>query len=296
MRVTDDQYAELVERRWCDPAGVAAALATRKRRTGPLPGSIFIVAADHSSRGALGIRDEPLAMADRHSLLERLAEALANASVDGVLASADILEDLALLGLLEGRLAYGTMNRGGLMGARWELDDRFTAYDAAHVASIGLDGGKMLLRIDDEDPGTIPTLESCARAVTELADRGLHAMVEPLPYRKNEHGGAVLDPSEEKLIRAMGVASGLGASAAYTWLKVPASADVERVMRISSLPALILGGAPGRDPAAALARWERALALPTVRGLVVGRTLLYPVDGDVARAVETAGALVEARR
>ena len=33
-------------------------------------------------------------------------------------------------------------------------------------------------------------------------------------------------------------------------------------------------------------------ALPGVRGLVVGRTLLYPADGDVAAAVDTAAALV----
>ena len=35
-----------------------------------------------------------------------------------------------------------------------------------------------------------------------------------------------------------------------------------------------------------------ALALPGVRGLVVGRALLYPPDGDVAAAVDAAVALV----
>ncbi|MHB1975252.1 MAG: Cgl0159 family (beta/alpha)8-fold protein, partial [Acidimicrobiales bacterium] len=34
---------------------------------------------------------------------------------------------------------------------------------------------------------------------------------------------------------------------------------------------------------------------PGVRGLVVGRTLLYPPDGDVAAAVDTAAALVRPR-
>jgi len=36
------------------------------------------------------------------------------------------------------------MNRGGLQGAAFELDDRFTGYDAATIAAMGFDGGKML--------------------------------------------------------------------------------------------------------------------------------------------------------
>ena len=35
-----------------------------------------------------------------------------------------------------------------------------------------------------------------------------------------------------------------------------------------------------------------ALALPGVRGFVIGRALLYPADGDVAAAVDAACALV----
>ncbi|MEJ7720077.1 MAG: hypothetical protein WKF58_06345 [Ilumatobacteraceae bacterium] len=63
---------------------------------------------------------------------------------------------------------------------------------------------------------------------------------------------------------------------------------------MTTQPLLLLGGAPGPDPAATLASWERALAQPTVRGLVVGRALLYPPDGDVAGAVDRAAALVSA--
>ena len=33
------------------------------------------------------------------------------------------------------------------------------------------------------------------------------------------------------------------------------------------------------------ATWKQALARPNVRGLVVGRTLLYPADDDVTAAV-----------
>ena len=80
------------------------------------------------------------------------------------------------------------MNRGGLAGATWELDDRFTAYDTDHLVAANLDAGKMLLRIDPTDAGTVPTLEACAAAVVALNDRGLMAMVEPIPYRKDADG------------------------------------------------------------------------------------------------------------
>jgi hypothetical protein len=40
------------------------------------------------------------------------------------------------------------------------------------------------------------------------------------------------------------------------------------------------------DDPDAMARWQRALKLPTVLGMTVGRALLYPPDGDVAAAVD----------
>ena len=44
------------------------------------------------------------------------------------------------------------------------------------------------------------------------------------------------------------------------------------------------------------ARWQRALRLPGVRGLVVGRALLYPPGDDVAAAVDLAHSLLPARQ
>ena len=52
------------------------------------------------------------------------------------------------------------------------------------------------------------------------------------------------------------------------------------------------GGARDDRPDEMFARWQRALALPGVRGLVVGRNLLYPADGDVVAAVKTAVSLL----
>ncbi|MDA8208867.1 MAG: aldolase [Actinomycetota bacterium] len=296
MQISDQMFHELIGARVSSPARVAGALSERKHRAELAPdGVLFVVAADHPARGALAAGSDPLAMADRRDLLRRLATALGNPRVDGVLASADILEDLAFFGLLDDRLAIGTMNRGGLAGARWGMDDRMTAYDAAHVEELGLDGGKVLLRLDDEDPSTAATIEACARAVTELADRRLMAMIEPLAYTKDVDGMPQLDNRPESLIRAAAVASGLGASSAYTWLKVPSGERVADVMGVSTCPAVVLGGAVSSDQAAALAAWERALSHPNCRGLVIGRSLLYPAVGDVEAGVAAAAKLVDAK-
>ena len=286
-------YAELIEARVREPKALQRALAGRARRSVPgVDGRLMLLAADHTARGMLGVGADPLAIADRFTLLDRLVRGLAVDGVDGVMASADILEELAFLGVLEGRLAIGTMNRGGIIGAKWELDDRLTAYDTEHVASMGLDGGKTLLRIEDTDSGLPRTLEMVARLTTELADLGIMSLIEPLPYLKNEHGGAHLDHSEERLIKVVAIASGLGSSSAFTWLKIPATANPDRVAAATSCPILLLGGDAGAQWEQVFARWEQALSVPNIRGLVPGRALLYPESLTVEEAVGRAARLV----
>ncbi len=290
--VLDADYSELLEARVRRPQALRTALVDRARR--PLvgdDGNLLILAADHTARGMIAVGDDLLAVADRRSLLDRLVRGL-EAGADGVLASADILEELAFLGALEGRLAIGTINRGGVIGATWELDDRITAYDPEHVISLGLDGGKVLLRIEDTDPGVARTIESVAAVVTTLADAEVMCLVEPLPYLKDSDGRAYLDRSTERLVKVVSIASGLGSSSAHTWLKIPAVERMDVVAGATSMPILMLGGDPGTQAAAVFRLWEDAMAQPNVRGLVAGRALLYPQDDDVAAAVGHASAFV----
>ncbi|MBK3606945.1 hypothetical protein JHN62_36630 [Streptomyces sp. MBT54] len=159
------------------PEAVAEAAARRtRRRLIRHPGDrLMIIAADHPARGALAVGDRSLAMANRFELLERLCLALSRPGVDGVLASADVLDDL-------------------------------------------------LLR-------------------PPPAHRGQPQRVAPLPVR-----------------------------------------------------GVLLGADLAADQDAAYGKWRDALRLPTVRGLVVGRSLLYPVDGDVTLAVDTAVSLLRPGR
>ena len=289
-----DRWDDLLRIRATDPSAVARAYAERKRPSSVLSerGTLFLVAADHPARGSLRSGDDAMAMADRRSLLARLIEALEHPDVDGVLGSPDVVEELLLLGALDDKLVIGSMNRGGLDGASWTMDDRFTGYDAASIAACRLDGGKMLLRIDDQDPSTAGTLEGCADAVSELAAQGLMAMVEPLPNHRSEDGTLTLRKDVPALARAITIASALGTTSAFTWLKMPACDDPVTVFGATTLPCVVLGGVPSPDPAVDLESWGRALTQPTVRGLVVGRALLYPPDGDVRAAVDAAATVL----
>ncbi|MEW1718282.1 deoxyribose-phosphate aldolase [Streptomyces sp. NPDC093109] len=277
------------------PEAIAEAAARRVRR--PLigdSGRLMIVAADHPARGSLAVGGHSLAMANRADLLERLCTALSRPGVDGVLATADILEDLLLLGVLENKVVMGSMNRGGLAGASFELDDRFTGHRAEDIERLRFDAGKLLLRIDYDDRGSLDTLHTTARAVDDMAARRLPLFVEPFLSRRAD-GAVRNDLSAEAVTRSIAIASGLGGTSAYTWLKLPVTRDPDDMagaLAASTLPAVLLGGEVGADQDGAYERWRKALRLPTVQGLVVGRSLLYPATGDVETAVDTAVSLL----
>lgn len=286
-------YADVTERRSREPEAVARALSARRRRPAFLPpdGRLMLIAADHPARGALAAQGRPTAMNSRREMLDRLRTALSRPGVDGLLATADVAEDLALLGALEDKIVVASMNRGGLAGASFELDDRMTGYDVEGVVRARFDAAKMLNRIDLDDAGTVATLESASQAVTQLARAGIVAMLEPFMSRRVE-GRVVNDLGSDAVIKSVHIAQGLGSTSAYTWLKLPVVPDMERVMEATTFPTLLLGGDPTGRPEETYATWGEALRLPAVRGLVVGRALLYPPDDDVTRAVDTAVSLV----
>lgn len=276
-----------------NPGRLAEVYANRKRR--PIiegDGKLFIVAADHPARGALGVRKDSMAMADRYDLLTRLATALERPGVDGVLGTPDIIDDLALLGFLDNKVIVGSMNRGGLRGGSFEMDDRYTSYDVPSIVRDGLDFAKNLIRVNFQDNATVVTLESTARAVDQAAAAKLPIMLEPF-ISEWSNGNIRNDLSTEAVIKSISIAAGLGNSSAYSWMKLPVVENMERVMASTTMPTLLLGGDPAEGEEEALfANWANALALPGVRGLVVGRSLLYPATGDVVSAIDAAASLV----
>src|SRR3954447_2957550 len=203
-----DELRELAETRALRPEAIADAAAAPPRPAGPLAeGRAFVIAADHTARNMLGAGERPAAMADRADMLERLVLALSRPGVTGVLGTPDVIEDLLLLGALDGKSVFGSMNRGGLSGASWEIDDRFTAYDAATIEAMGFEGGKMLVRFDLGDPATAATAEAAGRAGGDRPARGVVAMVEPFMARTVD-GTVTHELSTDAAVKASMIAAG----------------------------------------------------------------------------------------
>lgn len=291
--LTDKQYNELIQARLKSPESFKKALVSRKRRkmVGK-DGRLLIVAADHTARGIISAGSEKYIIANRRLLLDRLVRSLSNPNVDGVLASADIVEELAWLGALESKLVFGTMNRGGYLGTTWGLDDPMTAYDADSIAELGLDAGKVLVRFEDTDIGVGRTIEYVVEAMRLLAEREIVCLVEPLPYKKDATGMPMLDKSTDRLDKIVSITAGFGSSASYTWLKLPSWTNHITLRESTTLPILLLGGDPGENLDTTFEEWRSALQIPNVIGLVAGRPLLYPFDNDVERSVDRAAKLV----
>jgi DhnA family fructose-bisphosphate aldolase class Ia len=291
-------YEGITEIRVRQP-GFADGEADRRarRRVAAPDGQLVILAADHPGRASLRIQDDPMAMGDRHEYLARVLRVLSHPGVDGIVSTPDVVEDLLILaGLvrerggqspLDERLIIGCMNRGGLPGTVWEMDDRFTAFTARRMAILGLDGGKLTLRIDATDRGSLATIEGCARAVSDLAEASMLAFLEPLPVARD--GGAYTAlRTPQALAETVSAASAIGASSLYTWLTVPTCPGFEQVARATTLPLAILGGEAVWDPRPALEDFRRGLAAGSnARGAMLGPSVLYP-GADDPRAVAAA--------
>jgi DhnA family fructose-bisphosphate aldolase class Ia len=287
----DAAMVRLTEIRVADPEYSLrqAQARTRRERLAPT-GKLNIVAADHPARRVTKVGDNPIAMADRRDYLSRILRVLSAEAIDGLMATMDILEDLFILdgllrqagapSLLDGKVLIGSLNRGGLAGSSWELDDPITGPAPATCAAWRLDGAKILLRIADAEAGSLKTMLASAQAITECNALRLPMFLEPLPVSRTDSGWSVKKDCES-LARIAGVASALGDSSRYLWLKLPYCSGYETVARSTSLPILLLGGESAGDPSPFLHELASALhAGPNVRGALVGRNVLYPGDED----------------
>ena len=87
--------------------------------------------------------------------------------------------------------------------------------------------------------------------MTQAASAKLPIMLEAFMSRTVD-GKVVNDLSTEAVINSVAIASALGASSAYSWLKLPVVDGMERVMAATTLPTLLLGGDSGERPGPAL--------------------------------------------
>jgi hypothetical protein len=266
-----------------------------KRRKAPRrltrDGKLVLLAIDHPARGVTAIRGDALAMGDRYQYLARTRRVLDDPDLDGVVATADLLEELLILshierkragrGFLDDRVLVGSMNRGGLAGTAFEMDDAFTGIGAERLAELRGQGGKMMYRLEPQEPGSGRTILACAQALNDLRREGLAAFLEPLGVARGARGGYEPAKDAATLVRQCGIAAGLGDSSSHLWLKLPYGDGFDRVCRATTLPILLLGGPARKSPAATLKDFASGLeAGANVRGAIIGRNLLFPGDAD----------------
>jgi len=299
----DAAITRLVDQRVQDPDFALEIAGKRKRRERLAPdGKLNILAADHPARRVTKVGEDALAMADRRDYLARILRVLMSDRVDGLMATMDILEDLLAIdgfvrtagggALLDEKVLIASLNRGGLAGASWEMDDPITGPSPATCAAWRLDGTKVLWRVADGETGSLKTMLASARAITEANALRLPTFLEPLPVTKGDKGYAVAKTSEA-LARLAGVASALGDSSRYLWLKLPYCEGYEVVAGATTLPILLLGGESAGSPAPFLKQLASAMAAgPNVRGALVGRNVLYPGDEDPLAMASAAGAII----
>ncbi|MCI0378342.1 MAG: TIM barrel protein [Gemmataceae bacterium] len=308
---TEETFAELTELRVQKPNLAKEELAKRKRRDVLAPdGKLVILAADHPARSVTRVGSHPTAMGHRLDYLGRILRVLAASNVDGLMATSDLIDEVALAnylvkkrggkGFLDDKVLIGSMNRTGLAGAEHEMMDRPSSYmTGKRIKQMNLDGAKLLWRWvpggEKNDRYSLETLERVAKAVEELADEGLPAFVEPLAVQKTETGYKT-DHSTDNVIKAVGIASGLGYYTGNVWLKIPYCDDFARVAKSTSFPILLLGGESTGKPSGTIEDFVRGLgAGPNVRGALVGRNVLFCGEDDPAAIAEAISLVVHQR-
>jgi len=244
----------------------------------------LVAAADHRARGVITFEQYD-------EYLRALTDVLP--SCDGILASAQPLADVRANGALTAaHRSYLSLNRTGLAGSVFESDDRLVA-SVARAAADGWTGVKLMIRLDLADDRTASALEMLGRVLEESAERGLEAMVEPLPWAQGR-----LCRATDDLLRAAVVVHDMGAP--LLKLAVPDAvsgkarrAAVARVTQSVGAPVLFLGG-PLAEPDAALGRQRLLEEVADVMegggaGMAIGRRLLLdPARGELAKQLSEA--------
>lgn len=296
-------FDKITDVRVTDPELVMKSAGRRKRRERlAVDGKLAILAADHPARRVTKSGSDPVLMGNRQGYLCRILRVITSPEFDGVMGTTDVIEDLLIVdqlfvedgadSFLDGKVLVGCMNRGGLSGAEFEMDDRFASFTAESINRLRLDGAKMMFRVDIKDARSLDTIEACSRAITDLNKYSIPVFLEAFSVERTPEGYKN-QKSPEELIKTVSVATALGDSSRGIWLKIPYCEGFERVAKATSCPILMLGGESSGDPTGVLHEFYSGMrAGRNVRGALVGRNILYPGMDDPYAVADAVSGIV----
>jgi DhnA family fructose-bisphosphate aldolase class Ia len=241
----------------------------------------LVLAADHRARGVMTI--------ERYAdLLQALRDALP--ACDGILATAQPLTDLAEGGAVgPDQSTYLSINRTGLSGAAFELDDRLVA-SVDRAAADGWTGVKLMTRIDFGDERGAEALELLGQVLEEAESSGLEALIEPVVWRDGR-----MSRMEDDIVLAAVIAHDMGAP--LLKVPVPVAAPgaereraVARVVASVGVPVLFLGGPKGTAGRTSVLEEVRDVMAGGGAGMAIGRTVYQ--DADPAEMAGLIAALI----
>ena len=286
-----------------DP-GLIEKAAYRRRRREKLTadGKLAILACDHPGRFVTRNGNEPVRMGSRHEYLGRILRVVTSPEFDGVMGTTDIIEDLLIVdqlvverggeSFLDGKILVGCMNRGGLSGSVFEMDDRFTSFTAASIHRLRLDAAKLMFRLDLKDTTSLDTIVACAKAIGELNALSIPPFLEAFSVQKTAEGYKTLKTADE-MIKVVGVATAIGDSSRGIWLKLPYCDGFDRVAKSTTCPILMLGGESLGDPTGVFQEFSQGMSAgTTVRGALVGRNVLFPGKEDPSAVADAVSGIV----
>jgi DhnA family fructose-bisphosphate aldolase class Ia len=285
----DSIFSAITEVRVSSPEIILQEAAARKKRKKlTRDGKLTILAADHPGRMVTRSGDDPIGMCDRQEYLGRALRVVTHPDVDGIMATTDVIEDLFIVNhlvkqgggpsFLDEKVVLGSMNRGGLSGTAFEMDDTFTSFSVESIRLLRLDAAKTMFRLEVTSGDSARTMRYNADAISELNRHEIPCFLEIL-YVSSE--GYKVQKSLAEMVKAIGVASAMGDSSRNLWLKIPYGDNYPRIVRATTLPLLMLGGESRGDPTGTIGEFVAGMkAGANVRGALVGRNILFPGKDD----------------
>lgn len=237
-------------------------------------GKAMILAIDHRQRGIQdGIED----FNGLISLIRRLSP-----HIDAIMTTKEPLAQLITDSALRGKGLVLSLNRTGLANTVFEMDDRLVA-SVETALRWGLDGVKLLIKFNKENPFTNEQLSLLSKVVEECERWSIPLMVEPL-YLNLKDGKLIMDRSYE-VIKWVSIITN---DFHIPILKIPyvqansreeGISQFKRIVDSVNAKVLLLGGPRRDDPIDVLKDFEDGVKA-RASGFVVGRNIFLSKEPE----------------